>query len=149
MAVEQDIRQKLIFANDDWDPEEQPKICTRRWPQSGEPRGDKIGEWAQVIRSALRHAINGQNQASNSGWERKCLTVLAGLRKRNRIATGKGLQKCTTWQKRCTAAKVNLRAVTNRPHQDAWKKKCSTCSLNHKRKQIERSKSTVVSNQYS
>jgi hypothetical protein len=143
MAVKQDTRQKLLFAIDDWEPEEQPNICTKRWTQSGEPKGDELGEWSQVIRSAVRHAINGQNQASKSGWERKCLTVVKSLAQRKSEVITQQIQKLSTWRQRCISAKILLRAKLKRPTMNTWKKKCSGCTLNHKRKHKERLKRTA------
>lgn len=214
MAVRQDTRQKLLFANDDFPTIEYGRVCTRckefksssefytvkrkkgegrrlgslckscdnerrqltierargpdwvdgnvkrrneRRAKSLETKAEKrrrrreekdaqkneFGEWTNVIRGALSDAINDQKQYVKSGWDRKCHTVIKGLRKRHKIGAGKGLQKCTTWSTRCKAAKANLKAVMKRPHMDAWKKKCSTCALNHKRKHKERSKRTA------
>lgn len=99
-----------------------------------EAKKNEFGKWTKVIRGAMSHAMLSQKDATKTDWEKKCVVVISGLKKRNPIAIGKGLNKCTTWQDRCKAAKVNLKAVMKRPHQDAWKKKCSTCALNHKRK---------------
>lgn len=95
---------------------------------------NEFGEWTTVIRNALRIAINDQQNYLKSGWQRKCETVLSGLRNRHKIGTGKGLTKCKTWLARCKAAKANLKAVSMRKNQEAWEKKCATCALNHKRK---------------
>jgi len=217
MAMKQDTRQKLLFANDDFPTIEAGKCCNRckvlkspsefytvkqksgegrrlavmckqcdnarrqlsivraRGPdwvdgnikrrnelraKSVEAKAEKqkrrreekaqknqFGEWTSVIRGALSRAMSQQQNYSNDGWKRKCQTVIRGLKKRKPISTGIGLQKCTTWQKRCKAAKGNLKASVNRPHRDAWKRKCSTCALNHKRKHKERSKHTASSDQ--
>lgn len=97
-------------------------------------RENQFGEWTQAIQTALSHSRSNQKEHTRNGWARKCCTAVVSLRKRTHRGSGKEVRKCTTWQKRCKAAKANLKASVKRQHQDAWKKKCSTCALNHKRK---------------
>jgi hypothetical protein len=143
MAVKQDTRQRLLFAIHDREPEEQPNICTKGSTQSEKRNPDRSGEWMQVISAAVRIAMHGQRQASRTGWKRKCATIRKSLAQRKSELSTQQIQKLSTWGQRCIAAKILLRAKTKRPIMDAWKKKCLTCALNHKRKHKERLRRTA------
>jgi hypothetical protein len=145
MAVRQDTRQRLLFANDESEHEWQSIDFTAR--QNKWFRRKEFGEWTHVIRNALTDAIRTQEQYSTSGWDRKCKTVIASLAKRRTDCVVRQLPKSSTWRQRCIAAKILLRAKLKRPQMNAWIRKCSTCALNHKRKNKERSKHTASSDQ--
>jgi len=106
----------------------------RQRTKKKELKQNQFGAWTKAIRDAIHRAMNSQRGYEKSGWNRKCETAMSGLRNRTPIATGKGFQKCNTWKQRCKAANLNLLAVMKRAEQSAWKKKCATCALNHKRK---------------
>ncbi len=145
MAVKQNTRQRLLSANEEFEHKRQSSDFLER--QNKWFRRKEFGEWTHAIWNAMTDAIRTQEQYSTSGWDRKCKTVIASLTKRRTDCVVRQLPKSSTWRQRCIAAKILLKAKLKRPQMNAWIRKCSTCALNHKRKDKERSKHIANSGQ--